>query len=295
MEAVEEYKHKASKWLAIDTSTASLAIAAINDGAIAGEVHMSAERNHSMKLVPNIQDMLKGLQWKAKELNGIVVGHGPGSYTGVRIGITVAKTMAWALGIPLVSRSSLETLAFSGWMFRTSQADVGAACWLIPLMDARRGNVYTSIYEMRTSSDNNAFSESMTGDQPRYLNSERESWVSLSEDGIRSLKDWLDELQQRLEQLEMGEKPNEIHFVVDPLETKIIAQLEEFFPSDHIKVVTMRQEMRAEALAWLAYYDSAQNHQSEVHDFIPNYTQLAEAEAKWLEGQKLKTGSAQMK
>ena len=64
-----------------------------------GEVSSYAERNHSIGLLPHIQDLLARLQLKPKDLQSVAVGQGPGSYTGVRIAVSVAKTFAWSLSL----------------------------------------------------------------------------------------------------------------------------------------------------------------------------------------------------
>src|SRR5699024_4855876 len=74
----------------------------------------------------------------ADELTQIVVAEGPGSYTGVRIGVTTAKSLAWALKIPVITVSSLQLLSYNGQFFK------GLIC---PFFDARRQNVYTGLYE----------------------------------------------------------------------------------------------------------------------------------------------------
>jgi tRNA threonylcarbamoyladenosine biosynthesis protein TsaB len=81
---------------------------------------------------------MKDCERTPKDLTKIVVAKGPGSYTGLRIGVTIAKTMAWSLHLPLVGISSLETLAAgAGRYFEGVVA---------PIFDARRGQVYTGLY-----------------------------------------------------------------------------------------------------------------------------------------------------
>lgn len=88
--------------------------------------------------MPAIDQLMEETGTKPEELDRIAVAHGPGSYTGVRIGLTTAKTMAWALGIPVVGISSLEAVARQGAFFN------GYVC---PFFDARRGLVYTGLYD----------------------------------------------------------------------------------------------------------------------------------------------------
>ena len=93
---------------------------------------------------------------KPADLDKIVVAKGPGSYTGVRIGVTIAKTFAWTLNIPLVGISSLEALA----------AGVGRHFdgFISPLFDARRGQIYTGLYQFK-----NGQLESVIQDQILFL------------------------------------------------------------------------------------------------------------------------------
>lgn len=126
--------------LAIDTSNHVLGVAIMKDEQIAGEVVTNLAKNHSVRLMPAIDKLMKEVQIEPEQLDKIVVAKGPGSYTGVRIGIATAKSMAWALQIPIVGVSSLEILSFQGRFFN------GAVC---PFFDARRGLVYTSLYKWK--------------------------------------------------------------------------------------------------------------------------------------------------
>ncbi|GLI85099.1 tRNA threonylcarbamoyladenosine biosynthesis protein TsaB [Rossellomorea marisflavi] len=128
------------KILAIDTSNFPLGVALINEDKVIGEYMTNVKRNHSLKAMPAVEQLLKDCDTNVKELTKIVVANGPGSYTGVRIGVTLAKTLAWSLDIPLVPVSSLAVLASSGRYFNG---------YLSPIFDARRGQVYTGLYRFR--------------------------------------------------------------------------------------------------------------------------------------------------
>jgi tRNA threonylcarbamoyladenosine biosynthesis protein TsaB len=125
------------KALAIDTSNLVMGIAVITNDRIIGEFTTNLKKNHSVRLMPAIQDLLNEVDIAPNELERIIVANGPGSYTGVRIGVTAAKTMAWALGIPIVGVSSLEVLAQNGRYF---------GGLVSPMFDARRNQVYTGLY-----------------------------------------------------------------------------------------------------------------------------------------------------
>lgn len=124
--------------LAIDTSNQTMSVA-VKDGAfIVGELTTYIKRNHSERLMGAIEELMKDTSIRPETLDRIAVAQGPGSYTGLRIGVTVAKTLAWSLGKELVGVSSLEVLAANR---------EGSPNLLVPLFDARRNNVYTGLYK----------------------------------------------------------------------------------------------------------------------------------------------------
>lgn len=126
------------KVLAIDTSNFTLGIALTDKDQVVGEYVTNLKKNHSLRVMPAIESLLRDCDTKPAELEKIVVAKGPGSYTGVRIGVTIAKTLAWTLNIPLVGVSSLEALAANGRYFNGV---------ISPLFDARRGQIYTGLYQ----------------------------------------------------------------------------------------------------------------------------------------------------
>ncbi|MEI4770029.1 tRNA (adenosine(37)-N6)-threonylcarbamoyltransferase complex dimerization subunit type 1 TsaB [Psychrobacillus sp. FJAT-51614] len=124
-------------WLGIDTSHTPLAIAIVKDDQVLAEYKSSLKITHSIGTMPAIEELLKKADIKPNEIDAIAVANGPGSYTGVRIGVTIGKTLAWTLNIPIVSISSLQVIAGNVPFFS------GVVC---SIMDARRGNVFAGIY-----------------------------------------------------------------------------------------------------------------------------------------------------
>lgn len=123
--------------LFLDTSYKNLIISIFKDENIL--YHFEVENNNdlSIKLLKEIENAFNSLNIDINELNKIYVIVGPGSFTGVRIGVTAAKVIAWALDIKVVQLSEIELLA-------TSKTDKK---YIVPLMDARRGFVYTGMYD----------------------------------------------------------------------------------------------------------------------------------------------------
>lgn len=126
--------------LSIDTSNQALGIAIMQGDEVIAELMTNTKQDHSSRLMPAITDLLARLAMKPEELDGIAVATGPGSYTGTRIGVTTAKTLAWALEIPIYPLSSLEALAYNGALF------TGYIC---PFFDARRQAVFTGLYQFK--------------------------------------------------------------------------------------------------------------------------------------------------
>ncbi|SFS90371.1 tRNA (adenosine(37)-N6)-threonylcarbamoyltransferase complex dimerization subunit type 1 TsaB [Marininema halotolerans] len=230
------------KWLAVDTSTLVLGVAILDEGRLLGEVTTHLHKNHSVRLMPTVARLMEDLDLTPQELEAIAVAGGPGSYTGVRIGYTSAKTMAWSLGIPLYSVSSLAVLAMNGFHFPGE---------IIPLFDARRDRVYTGLYGMDKGG------------------------VSLQlPERVINIDYWLEELKGRGPILFLGEdairfKERILHVLGDDAHFGL--------PVENIP--------RASALGMLAYTRFQEGAAPEPEDGAPNYLQLAEAEAKWLQKQ----------
>lgn len=128
-------------WLGIETANAPLSVALVKDGKVVAEVVQQIKLTHSAGAMPVIEELFAKVSMSPKDIDAIAVSEGPGSYTGVRIGVTLAKTLAWTLQKPLVGVSSLQILAANARLFH------GVIC---PLFDARRQNVYAAAYRGQT-------------------------------------------------------------------------------------------------------------------------------------------------
>ena len=124
------------KIAAFDTSSKALTLAILEDETLLAQMTLNIKKNHSITLMPAIDFLMNSLNMKPKDLDRIVVAQGPGSYTGLRIAVATAKTLAHTLKIELVGVSSLLALV-------PEQAEG----LVIPVMDARRNNVYAGFYQ----------------------------------------------------------------------------------------------------------------------------------------------------
>lgn len=126
--------------LAIDTSNSGMSLALYKNNTLIGDMYIGNQKNHSITLMPGIDFLMQSNNLTPQDLERIVVAEGPGSYTGLRIGVTTAKTLAWTLGIELMSVSSLAVIA------ATNYQQEGL---IVPIVNARRNNVYTGAYEWK--------------------------------------------------------------------------------------------------------------------------------------------------
>jgi len=127
--------------LSIETSTTVCSIA-LTDGlnTIASQ-KLFLEKSHSNLLTVIIQDTLKQCGLKVEELEAVAVSKGPGSYTGLRIGVSTAKGLCYALDKPLISIPTLSAMAHEASTYNTEKY------LLVPMLDARRMEVYTSTFD----------------------------------------------------------------------------------------------------------------------------------------------------
>jgi len=126
--------------LALETSAKACSAAVTEDGQVAASSFQCSGLTHSRTLMPIVEAMLKNAGLTAADCDAVAVANGPGSFTGIRIGIAAAKGLAFALDKPAVGVSTLEAMAVP-----LSHLDAVVIC----AMDARRGQIYNALFRVR--------------------------------------------------------------------------------------------------------------------------------------------------
>lgn len=228
-------------WLGIDTANTPLSIAIVKDGQLLVEENASVAINHSLRAMPAMEEVFSKANLTPTDIDAIAVSEGPGSYTGVRIGVTIAKTLAWTLEKPLVGISSLKAIAMNGLFFD------GLIC---PLVDARRENVYAGVYE-----------------------SDNENLASVIEDGHYSMDELLALLHEYEGPILFIGKDVSLH------KNKLIDQLGK-------RAVIAPLHFNLPRASSLIYAAQQSETGEDIHNFVPEYRRIAEAEANWLKAQR---------
>lgn len=221
--------------LAIDSSNLVMGVAITNENHVLGEMVTNLKKNHSIRLMPAIEQMFNDVDLTPQDIDRIAVAQGPGSYTGVRIGVSIAKSMAWALDADLVGVSSLEVVAQNGRFFDGI---------IVPFFDARRGRVYTGMYE-------------------RYEG----AVINREVDQVVPMDEWLNKLHGL-------DKP--VLFLSNDL-NKHQESIQKKLGDKAVFGGATLDIPRPSELAQLALTRQPE----ETHSFTPTYIQMAEAEAKW--------------
>ena len=123
--------------LAFETSAKAASVALTQDGNLLGESYQNTGLTHSQTLMVMAEDLLKQCSKTVSDLDAVAIAEGPGSFTGVRIGVAAAKGLAWGAELPCYGVSTLEAMAVSLGIYE------GYVC---PCMDARRNQVYNALF-----------------------------------------------------------------------------------------------------------------------------------------------------
>lgn len=127
------------KILAIDTSSSICSVAILEDKTVIIEKHNNDKKTHSQKLMPLIDDILKEANLSLDDIDLLACGQGPGSFTGIRIGISTVKAFADVKNIPIIGVTSLESLAYN----------IKQEGLIASVIDAKHDNVYFGLYELK--------------------------------------------------------------------------------------------------------------------------------------------------
>ena len=125
------------KILAFETSAKAASVAITDNGKLLGESYQNTGLTHSQTLMVMAEDLLKACNLSVKDVEAVAVAAGPGSFTGIRIGVAAAKGFAWGAELPCYGVSSLEAMARNLGIWNG---------YVVPAMDARRSQVYTAVF-----------------------------------------------------------------------------------------------------------------------------------------------------
>jgi len=179
---------KSQKRLVIDSATQYLYIGLFDGTTLLGDYYKKGHNDHSVKLMDELSKLFARLSTRVDELECIVVGIGPGSYTGVRIGVVVAKMLAWSKNIPLYTVSSLAMMAS------------GKRGKVLPWIDARRGNAFLGLYEVQETTIRTIEDDRHTNlEQYRSTHSEDAQLISTGKPSLAPL--WHSSLLQRADNI----------------------------------------------------------------------------------------------
>ena len=153
--------------LSIETGTDICSVALANDGELMALRESDEGRDHAKKVALFVDELLRETGVQPSDIDAIAVGKGPGSYTGLRIGVSFAKGMCYALDIPLIAIGSLDALAeVAREDFEAGILDIEEEDWtkakLCPMVDARRMEVYAQVFDVEGRAQSDVVAEVVT-------------------------------------------------------------------------------------------------------------------------------------
>lgn len=125
--------------LAFESSAKAASVALVRDGKLISQYSQCSGLTHSRTLLPMAEDMLRNAELGLDKVDVFAVAYGPGSFTGIRIGVSTVKGLAWATEKPCVGVSTLEAMAWHG---------LAVGGYICPVMDARRSQVYNGLFKI---------------------------------------------------------------------------------------------------------------------------------------------------
>lgn len=177
--------------LNIDTASENAHVSLAKDGQVLHALSSGSQKEHAAFLQTAIQDLTKTAGIHLKEINAVAVTAGPGSYTGLRVGMASAKGLCYALKKPFITISSLEVLTVSALQLYTELQEDILFC---PMIDARRMEVFTAVYEYNFNFylqpcamilDEFSFEKELLNNKILFFGSGSEKWKKICPDTYR--------------------------------------------------------------------------------------------------------------
>ena len=178
--------------LNIDTASENAHVSLAKDGQVLFSLTSGAQKEHASFLQPAIQELIKMAGINFKEVDAVAVTAGPGSYTGLRVGLASAKGLCYALKIPLITIGTLEVLTVSALQLYPPAADENIL--FCPMMDARRMEIFTAIYHKNLQEylqpcamilDEFSFEKDLVKSKIMFFGSGSEKWKNICPDNYR--------------------------------------------------------------------------------------------------------------
>jgi tRNA threonylcarbamoyladenosine biosynthesis protein TsaB len=162
--------------LAVDTSTTTASVALISNSDVVAEIFMNLGVNHSCILLPAVEEICNMSRLELKDMDLFVCTIGPGSFTGVRIGLSTVKGFALSTGKPVVAVSTLEALALNL---------SGSPYMVCPMLDARKQHVYTALYRMDDQQGLEVITDERDTEINLFLQSVKDEVICVGEGAVK--------------------------------------------------------------------------------------------------------------
>lgn len=153
--------------LAVDSSTTVAGVAVVEDDKLVVETFLNTTKTHSQRLMPMLDATLREADLTLADINALAVSIGPGSFTGLRIGLATVKGLAQATGKPIIGIPTLDALAMNA---------AGLPGQICPILDARKNEVYTAVYQSVDPGQVNRMSDYMAISPAELVAYLKESW-----------------------------------------------------------------------------------------------------------------------
>lgn len=227
-----------SRIILIETSTSLCSTALVEDGKVVCERISDEPRAHASKTALFVSEMLPEKGLKVSDCDAVAVSKGPGSYTGLRVGVSTAKGLCFGAGIPMISVGTLDTLV---WQALDGNMLPEGCRYIIPMIDARRMEVYTGIF----TPDGKQISPTVAQiiDADSFKDQFAEGPVLFIGDGADKCKDTLTSPNARFIQC-CPKAASMMHPAIDALEAKMfedVAYFEPFYLKEFITTVSKKK------------------------------------------------------